>query len=138
MLFACGSNTQDEANKLLEQANKQFESHQYDKALASIDSLRRVYPGAIDTRKKALALLQAIELKRTQEELAIVDSTLEVVKQQYASMQQEVEQHKAALKATPEELTALTRLRMHRDSLQVRFDALCNQIKYIHQLQNKK
>ena len=33
MLFACGSNTQDEANKLLEQANEQFKSHQYDKAL---------------------------------------------------------------------------------------------------------
>ena len=53
-------------------------------------------------------------------------------------MTKEVEAHKQALKATPEELTALTRLRMHRDSLQVRFDALCNQIKYIHQLQNKK
>ena len=92
----------------------------------------------IEQRRAALTARQDSALLASQQELAIVDSTLEVVKQQYASMQQEVEQHKAALKATPEELTALTRLRMHRDSLQVRFDALCNQIKYIHQLQNKK
>ena len=138
MLFACGSNTQDEANKLLEQANKQFESHQYDKALASIDSLRRVYPGAIDTRKKALALQQAIELKRTQEELAIVDSMLQAVNHDYNYQKQKVEKDKAALRATADELTMLTQTRIRRDSLQTQWEVLGAKIKYIRKKQKEQ
>lgn len=91
----------------------------------------------IEQRRASLKARQDSALLASQHELAIVDSTLEAVKIQYTTMRQEVEQHKTALKATPDELTALTRLRMRRDSLQVRFDALCNQIKYIRRLQNK-
>ena len=42
-----------------------------------------------------------------------------------------VEQHKAELRATEEELTALTLLRLRRDSLQVQWDVLGAKIKYI-------
>ena len=48
-------------------------------------------------------------------------------------MQQAVDAHKKALKATPEELTALTRQRMKRDSLRTQFEALGMKIRYIHQ-----
>ena len=137
MLVACGSNTQKEAEQLLKEANKQFAQKQYDRALISIDSLRKVYPGAIDTRKKALKLQQSIELKRSQEELALVDSMLQAVSHDYRYQKQKVEKDKQELRATAEELTMLTKTRMRRDSLQTRFDVLCAKIRYIHKKQKE-
>jgi tetratricopeptide (TPR) repeat protein len=134
LLTACGGNNnkQQEAEDLLAQANTLFEQKKYVEARACIDSLRRVYPNAIDTRKKALTLYQEIELKRTQEELAITDSLLQQVQQDYEHLQAKVEKDKAALRATPEELTMLTRTRMKRDSLRTQCETLGGKIRYIH------
>jgi hypothetical protein len=85
----------------------------------------------IDQRKAALKHKQDSTLLATQQELAVVDSTLEAVKAEYEQMKVMVEEHKAALKATEEELTALTLLRIRRDSLQVQWDVLGAKIKYI-------
>ena len=137
VLVACGDSMEKQAEQMLQQANRQFEQQQYDRALITIDSLRKVFPSAIDARKKALRLQQDVELKRSQEELAVVDSMLQAVKQDYENMQQQVEQHKAALQATPEELTLLTMTRVRRDSLQTRFDVLCAKIRYIHKKQKE-
>jgi hypothetical protein len=49
-----------------------------------------------------------------------------------------VDEHKRALKATPEELTLLTRTRMKRDSIRTQFEALGMKIRYIHQKQSEK
>ena len=87
--------------------------------------------GEIDQRKAALKHKQDSTLLATQQELAVVDSTLEAVKAEYEQMKVMVEEHKAALKATEEELTALTLLRIRRDSLQVQWDVLGAKIKYI-------
>jgi hypothetical protein len=122
---------------MLEQANRQFEQQQYDRALITIDSLRKVYPGAIETRRRALRLQQDIELKRSQEELALVDSALQAVKHDYEYQKQKVEKDKAELRATAEELTMLTKTRVRRDSLQTRFDVLCGKIRYIHKKQKE-
>jgi soluble lytic murein transglycosylase-like protein len=137
MLVACGSNTQKEAEQLLEQANTQFEQKQYERALSAIDSLRKIYPNAIDTRKKALKLQQSIELKRAQEELALVDSMLQAVSHDFRYQQQKVEKDKQELRATADELTMLTKTRMRRDSLQTRFEVLCAKIRYIHKKQKE-
>ena len=137
MLVACGSNTQKEAEVLLTKANELFEQQAYDQALTTLDSLRQVYPGAIDTRKKALRLRQSIELKQSQEELALVDSMLQAVSHDYRYQQQKVEKDKQELRATAEELTMLTRTRMRRDSLQTCFDVLCAKIRYIHKKQKE-
>lgn len=137
MLVACGSNTQKEAEQLLEQAKTQFEQKQYERALSAIDSLRKIYPNAIDTRKKALKLQQSIELKRAQEELALVDSMLQAVSHDFRYQQQKVEKDKQELRATADELTMLTKTRMRRDSLQTRFEVLCAKIRYIHKKQKE-
>jgi peptidoglycan hydrolase CwlO-like protein len=89
----------------------------------------------IEARKAALKHKQDSTLQAAQQELAIVDSTLEAVKAEYEQKKKEVEAHKAALKATEEELTALTLLRLHRDSLQVQWNVLGAKIKYIRQKQ---
>ena len=136
-LVGCSDNKQNEAGQLLELATERFEAGQYQQALEAIDSLRKVYPNSIDARKRALKLYQNIELKSAQEELALVDSALEAVKHDYDYQRQKAERDKAELRATPEELTMLTKTRMRRDSLQTRFDVLCAKIRYIHKKQKE-
>lgn len=98
------------------------------------DSPRRA---EIEQRRAALRHKQDSSLLAAQQELAVVDSTLEAVKADYERMKVEVEQHKAELQATAEELTALTLLRMRRDSLQVQWDVLGAKIRYIRQKQEE-
>ena len=135
---ACGDDTQKQAEKMLQKADQLFEQRQYDRALIVIDSLRKVHPNAIDTRKRALKLYQDIELKRSQEELALIDSALQAVNHDYEYQKQKVEKDKQELRATAEELTMLTKTRVTRDSLQTRFDVLCAKIRYIHKKQKEQ
>lgn len=91
----------------------------------------------IEARKAALKHKQDSTLNASQQELAVVDSALEAVKAEYEQKRKEVEAHKAALQATPEELTELTLLRVQRDSLQVKWDVLGAKIRYIRQKQKE-
>ena len=138
LLASCHSdNTRKEAEALLAEANAHFEQGRLKEALLSIDSLRHVYPNAIDTRKKALRLYQDIQLKEAQQELAEADSLLQLVQHDLDYQQEKVDRDKAALRATPEELTMLTRTRMKRDSLQTKCEVLGGKIRYIHKKQKE-
>ena len=138
LLMSCGENeAQKQAEEMLEKAGACYEQGQYDKALTVIDSLRKVFPNAIDTRKKALKLYQNIELKKTQQELTMTDSLLQAVNHDYTYQQKKVERDKAALRATPEELTMLTLTRMKRDSLRTQYEVLGAKIRYIHKKQKE-
>ena len=137
VLVACGNNKHRAARTLLDEAQRCYAEGRYTEALVAIDSLRRTYPDAIDARKEALALYQEVELKRTQEELSVTDSVLQAVGREYDTMQQQVEQHRAALCATEQELDAFNRLRVRRDSLQAQFDVLCAKIRYIRKKQSE-
>ena len=116
---------------------QQHVASDYQGALSTIDSLRKVYPNAIDTRKKALKLYQNIELKKAQEELAVTDSLLQAIQHDLDYQQAKVEKDKAALRATPEELTMLTKTRMKRDSLRTQCETLGAKIRYIHKKQKE-
>ena len=92
LLVSCGENeSQKQAEAMLEKAGVCYEQGQYNQALIVIDSLRKIYPNAIDTRKKALKLYQDIELKKAQQELLITDSLLQTVNHDYAYQQEKVE-----------------------------------------------
>ena len=139
LFVSCGnSNKQNEADIVLQKATELFEQGQYTEALACIDSLRKVYPNAIDTRKKALHLQQEIELKQTQEELARTDSLLQLVTHDFNYQQTKVEKDKAALRATAEDLTMFTLTRMKRDSLQTQCEVLGAKIRYIRKKKREK
>lgn len=138
VLASCQDSRQQGAEQMLDKANQLFKEQSYDRALIVIDSLRKVYPSAIEARKQALSLQQNIELKRSQEELALVDSALQAVKHDYEYQKQRVEKDKQELRATPEELTMFTKTRVRRDSLQTRFDVLCAKIRYIHKKQKEQ
>ena len=86
----------------------------------------------INRRKAALVEHQQTELKRAQDELWRTDSLLQIANKQLKAMTQEVEAHKKALKATEEELTALTKLRVKRDSIRTQYETLGLKIRYIH------
>ena len=138
LLLSCGENSaQKQAEEMLTKAGTCYEQGQYDEALAVIDSLRKIYPNAIDTRKKALRLYQDIELKKAQQELLVTDSLLQAVNHDYVYQQEKVERDKAALRATPEELTMLTQTRMRRDSLRTQTEVLGAKIRYIHKKQKE-
>ena len=85
----------------------------------------------IARRKAALAEKQQTELKKAQDELWKTDSVLQIAEKQLTDMTSEVEANKKALKATPEELTALTQLRVRRDSIRTQYEALGLKIRYI-------
>ena len=136
-LVACGESPQEQAELLARQATACCEDGRLDEARTLIDSLRRTFPDIVEARKAALRLHQDVELKIAQQELARTDSVLVVVNRQLDSLQQQVDAHKAALKATAEELTELTLTRIRRDSVRTRFEALGMKIRYIRQKQNE-
>ena len=138
VMTACSSNdAQKSAEGMLEKAEKYFSEGSYDRAKIAIDSLRKVYPGAVETRKKALKLFQDISLKEAQEDLALTDSIMQKVGLDYKYIKEKVEKDKAELRATAEELELLTRTKMKYASLKVRFDMQCAKIKYIHKKQKE-
>ena len=92
----------------------------------------------INRRKAALVEHQQTELKKAETELWKTDSLLLIANKELEAMTQQVEEHKKALKATEEELTALTKLRVKRDSIRTQYEALGLKIRYIHKKQNKE
>lgn len=138
LMTACANDRQKEAEAWLNEADTQFEQGHYDEAKAAIDSIRKLYPNSIDTRRKALVLQQNIDLKVAQDELALIDSLLQLVQHDFDYQQTKVEKDKAALRATAEELTMLTKTRMRRDSLRTQCEVLGAKIRYIHMKQKEK
>ena len=138
LMAGCGNNEKKQAEQLLQEARTHFLEGKLEEARADIDSLRKTFPNIVEARKGALKLHQDIELKAAQDELARTDSLLQIANKELETMQKEVEDHKAALKATPEELTALTRMRMRRDSIRTQFETLGMKISYIRQKQKEQ
>ena len=91
----------------------------------------------INRRKAALKEHQATELKRAQDELLLTDSLLQQANTELEALQKQVDEDKAALKATAEELTLLTRTRVRRDSIRTQYEALGMKIRYIRKKQKE-
>jgi hypothetical protein len=139
LVTACGDDSKDKAAEALYQkAQKEYSRRNYAAAIADLDSLKRWFPKQIAQRTKAIPLKQDILLSEAQDNLADVDSVLQAINSTYTQLKKRVDADKAAGIATAKELTDVTKLRMKRDSMQVRFDVLCGQIRYIHRKQKEK
>ena len=133
----CGCNSaQKEAEKLLESANYDFVHGRYDIALASIDSLRKLYPIGIAVRKQALDLQQRLSLKKAQEEAEEADKMYQIANRDYEVMKKALE--RSGGNFTQEEADELTRRRIERDSMKIRLDTQFAKIRYIHRRQMEK
>ncbi len=92
----------------------------------------------IEMRRSALKHHQDSALTASEKEIEQVYGQLEQARSQYQRMLHEAEAAHAAGTATAAQLTRVTQMRMHRDSLQVQFDVLCAKVKYIKKRQMQK
>jgi len=102
---------------------------------ACTDNSRRA---EIEARRAALQHKQDSTLTATQQELAAVDSTLEVVKQEHDALHEWVMAHATKLNDQSPEVQQLNQLRARRDSLQAQWQTLGAKIKYIRKLKDKE
>ena len=131
-LCSCGGdNVAKKAEEMLEQAKGEFGSGHYEEALSTIDSLRKDYPTAVEARKAALKLYQEVELKRSQLSIEQADKALQKIEAEYNRMKATVDGLKEKGEATAAQLTAVTKMRMLRDSLRTVFDVQCAKARYI-------
>ena len=76
-LVSCGQE-EKKASELLSRAEASFRSANYSEAKLQIDSIRNLYPKVFDVRKKAIKLMQQVELEEQNVSLAYLDSMLNV------------------------------------------------------------
>lgn len=122
VLVGCSESDEQKAERMLAQIDSLYEKGQYKEVLDSIVSLRTTYPSAINIRKKALRIWQNASLKIAQKDVAQTDVLLQ---ETLRMIESETDLRKANM------------LRMRRDSLQARYDAMCGVVKMIHMRQKE-
>lgn len=122
VLVGCSESDEQKAERMLAQIDSLYEKGQYKEVLDSIVSLRTTYPSAINIRKKALRIWQNASLKIAQKDVAQTDVLLQ---ETLRMIESETDLRKANM------------LRMRRDSLQARYEALCGVVKMIHMRQKE-
>ena len=120
---ACAQTEDSKALSMLSKIEELYERGAYRQALDSITSLREKYPMAIQARKQALSIWQNASLKMAQLDIARTDSALQVV---LTSIPLENNLYRANV------------LRMKRDSLKARYDAMCSVVRMIRMRQKQK
>ena len=71
-------------------------------------------------------------IKVAEREIPMLDAELQQARHRYDSLSARVEAHRQALKLTEQELNEQAAMRLHRDSLQVKFDTQCARIRFLH------
>lgn len=118
----CTESDDQKAAPMLAKIDSLYEKGRYKEVLDSIVSLRTTYPSAVETRKKALVIWQNASLKIAQEDVARTDVMLQ---ETLRKIEAETDLGKANL------------LRVKRDSLKARYEAMCGVVKMIHMRQKE-
>lgn len=122
-LAGCNESEEQKAARMLARIDSlYYEEGHYKEVLDSIVSLRSAYPSAVETRKKALKVWQNASLKLAQDDIARTDVMLQ---ETLRKIEAETDLRKANL------------LRVRRDSLQARYEAMCGVVKMIHMRQKE-
>lgn len=119
-LASCGNKEEDKAQSLFSEIENLYQAGNYQATLDSIKVLREKYPKAIELRKKSLTLWQDANIKLAQQDIAVTDSALQVV----------IAQMNAAT-----DIATRNKLRLKRDSLQVRYDTQCAVVRAVRMKQ---
>lgn len=77
MLASCGADKKN-AGDLFQRAEMSFAAGNFNLAKLQIDSIRTLYPKAIEVRKAAIGLMQQIDLQEQQKTVAYLDSMMQV------------------------------------------------------------
>lgn len=100
-----------------------YKAGNYQATLNAITRLRAQHPKAIESREKALKIWQDASLKMAQNDVGRTDSALQATIRQYNA---------------EKNLYRKNMLRVKRDSLQTRYEALCGTVLVIHRRQAEK
>ena len=124
MFFAssCTKTEDEKAAQLLSQIRVLYEQKEYRQTLDSITSLRNRFPNALKSRKEALAIWQNASLKQAQADIAKTDSALQATLMEIPKVR---DRYKANM------------MRVRRDSLQARYEAMCGVVRMIHMRQKQ-
>lgn len=118
----CGDKGDREADRRMAEIEALYAGGRYKAALDSISSLRVHCPKAVEQRRKALKIWQEASLKLAQADIALTDSALQAVTRQMEAATTIRERNLLGVK---------------RDSLQVRYEALCGTVRVIHRRQTE-
>lgn len=122
-LAGCAETEDEKAAPMMMQIRSFYANKEYGKALDSITSLRIQYPKAVQSRKEALSIWQNASLKMAQEDIGKTDSLLQTI---LHDINNEPRLYRANM------------LRVKRDSLKARYDALCGVVRMIHYRQDQR
>lgn len=122
LLVACKQSEDKKARALLQKIEHLYASGNYQAALDSIRRLRRDFPQAVESRRRALVLWQEASLKAAQQDIARTDSALQAETARYQQAKTLRERNFIGIK---------------KDSLQIRYDALCGTVRVIHRRQRE-
>lgn len=120
LLASCQKTEDEKAAPLMSKIDSLYNAGNYQATLNAITRLRANHPKAVESREKALKIWQDASLKMTQAEIGRTDSALQATIAQYGA---------------EKDLYRKNMLRVKRDSLQVRYDALCGTVRVIHKRQ---
>lgn len=123
LLLSCQPSADDKAAALMARIDSLYEAQDYKAALNAITKLRADHPKAVESRKRAIEIWQDASLKIAQADLARTDSALQAAKKEFDAATTIAQRNQTGVK---------------RDSLQVRYDALCGTIRVIHRRQAEK
>ena len=123
LLVSCQQTEDEKAAPLMCKIDSLYKAGNYQATLNAITQLRANHPKAIESRERALKIWQDASLKMTQNEVGHTDSALQATIAQYG---------------VEKDLYKKNMLRVKRDSLQVRYDALCGTVRVIHRRQAEK
>lgn len=120
LMASCQKTEDEKAASLMNKIDSLYKAGNYQATLNAITRLRANHPKAVESREKALKIWQDASLKMTQAEIGRTDSALQATIPQYGA---------------EKDLYRKNMLRVKRDSLQVRYDALCGTVRVIHKRQ---
>lgn len=122
IISSCTPSEDQKAARLLSQIKTLYKDGYYNEALDSIMALRMRFPKAIESRKEALRIWQNASLKQAQADIAQTDSALQTV---LRSIPMESNLYKANM------------MRVERDSLKARYEAMCGVVRMIRMRQKQ-
>lgn len=120
LMASCQKTEDEKAASLMNKIDSLYKAGNYQATLNAITRLRANHPKAVESREKALKIWQDASLKMTQAEIGRTDSAQQATIAQYGA---------------EKDLYRKNMLRVKRDSLQVRYDALCGTVRVIHKRQ---
>ena len=120
LMASCQKTEDEKAASLMNKIDSLYKAGNYQATLNAITRLRANHPKAVESREKALKIWQDASLKMTQAEIGRTDSALQATIAQYGA---------------EKDLYRKNMLSVKRDSLQVRYDALCGTVRVIHKRQ---